>query len=120
MLLPASRQPPQRPLHPLLGQLPRRAAGDHVVERHRDIGAEVPLDLGSALGSEPAPGAIHVAPELDPALRDGAELLQAEDLEAAAVGEHRPLPAGEAMQPAHVADDGLAGTEMEMVAVAED
>ena len=69
---------------PSLGELVRRLAGHDVVERHGDVGAEGPLDLHGALGGERALGAVHVALELDAVLRDAAEPLEREDLEAAA------------------------------------
>ena len=44
---------------------------------------------------------------------------QAEDLEAAAIGQDRPIPAHEAMQPAHTRDQLVAGLKVQVVGVAE-
>ena len=113
-------QPAQRPLHPLARELVRRLARHHVVERHGDVGAEGALDLHRALGRERARGAVHVALELDAVLLDPPQPLEREDLEAAGVGEHRPVPGGEAVEPAHARDDVLAGAEVQVIGVAED
>ena len=43
-----------------------------------------------------------------------------EDLETARVGEDRPVPARERVQPAELLDHVLAGAEMQVVGVAED
>ena len=85
-------QPPERPLHPFPRELVRRLARHHVIERHRDVGAQRPLDLHRALGGERAVGAVDVALELDAVLGDLPEPLEREDLEAARVGEHRAAP----------------------------
>jgi hypothetical protein len=97
MPFPAPNQPSKRASHPLFGQRMRCLSRHHVIERHRDVGAEVPLDLHDALGGERAQGAVDVALELDPVLRDPAQPLQGEHLEAAGVGQHRPAPGGEAL-----------------------
>src|ERR1041385_4325932 len=70
---PAPLQPAQRLLHPLFGKLPRSLPGHHVVECHRDVGAERPLDLHGRLGGEPPYGAVDMAGELDAFLFDGAQ-----------------------------------------------
>jgi hypothetical protein len=80
---PTPLQPPQAPLHPLLGQRPLRLSGHHVVERHGDVGAERPLNLHRGFGGEGANAAIEVTGEFDALLRDGAEPLEREDLEPA-------------------------------------
>ena len=45
----ATVQPAERPLHSVAGRLTRGLPWNHVVERHRHIGPELPLDLGGAL-----------------------------------------------------------------------
>ena len=77
---------------PSCASVVRRLAGHHVVERHRDVGAQRPLDLDRALGREGAEAAVDVARELDAVLRDPAQTLEGEHLEAAGVGEHRAGP----------------------------
>src|SRR2546426_2899253 len=58
-------QPSQRPLEGVPCSRHIRPPRHHVIERHRDVGAENPLDLRGALGGERASTAVHVALELD-------------------------------------------------------
>ena len=53
-------------------------------------------------------------------LGDLGEILEAEDLKTAAVGEDGPVPVHEFMQAAEAADQLMAGPDVEMVGVAED
>ena len=62
---------------------------------------QVRSKLGAVVGDAPAPG-------------------QAEHLIAAAVGQDRPVPPDEAMESARPRDERVAGSEIEMVGVAED
>ena len=55
-----------------------------------------------------------------PVLGDGPARAQAEDLVAAAVGEHRPRPADEAVQAAAPGDELVAGPQVEVIGVAQD
>ena len=48
------------------------------------------------------------------------QVLQAENLETATVGENRPLPVHEPVQTAETADKFMTGPEIEVVGVAED
>ena len=52
-------------------------------------------------------------------LGDLAQLCEAEHLESAAVGEDGAVPAGELVQTAHLCHQLVAGTQMQMVGVAE-
>ena len=76
------------------GRVARRA----LVEGHRDVGAQVLLDLHRALGREQVLAAVDVAPEAHALLVELAQRGEREDLVAAAVGEERPVPAGEAVE----------------------
>ena len=58
--------------------------------------------------------------EVGTLLADHAPRREAEDLKAAAVGQDRRVPADEAMQAATPCDQLVAGTEKEVVGVAED
>ena len=58
--------------------------------------------------------------EFDAVRFDFPDFGEAEDLEAAAVGENRLFPIHEFVQPAGGADDVESGTQIEMVGVAED
>ena len=46
--------------------------------------------------------------------------MKAEDLEAAAVGEDRTRPVHEAVQTAHLGDEGVTRSQDEMISIAED
>jgi hypothetical protein len=118
--------PPGTPFQPLQRSFQGVACGGeirsprhHVIERHRDVGAEGPLDLGGALGGEEATRAVHVALELDALVIDPPEPLEGEDLEPARVGEQRPVPPHEAVQAAEPGDDVLPGADVEVVGVRE-
>src|SRR5207245_11309979 len=87
----APLEPLQRSFQGVPRRLLVRHSWDHVVERHRDVGAEGPLDLGGALGREEAARAVHVALELDAVVAHAAESREREHLEAARVGEERAV-----------------------------
>src|SRR5688572_24832812 len=53
-------------------------------------------------------------------IRDDPALRQAEHLEAAAVGENRPVPPDEAMQPPSPRNQLVAGTQEQVIRIAED
>ena len=70
----------------------------HLVEAHRDVAAEVRLDLGGELGREARRRPVVDVPERDAVVVDGQQrVAERKDLEAAGVGEDRPLPRHEAM-----------------------
>ena len=64
--------------------------------------------------------AVNVRTEFDAVRLDFPDFGEAENLEAAAVGEDRPFPIHEFVQAAGGADDVESGPEVEMVSVAED
>ena len=61
--------------------------------------------------------AVNVRPEDDGVFRDLTQVLKAEALKAAAVGEGRAVPLHEAVQPAEVFHDVHTGTQVEVVCV---
>jgi hypothetical protein len=71
-------------------------------------------------GAEHVARAVEVALEADPFLRDLGEVGQAHHLVAAAVGQDRPLPAHEAVQPAEPRHPLGAGAEHQVIGVAKD
>src|SRR3990170_418802 len=91
-----------------------------MVEGHRDIAAQLPLDFHGALRRERAGGSIDVALELHSMFADAAQSLKREHLEATRVGQHRPVPGGEPVQTTHLLDHRLTGPEVQMVSVAQD
>ena len=48
-----------------------------------------------------------------------AELRKAEYLKSTGIGQCRAVPAGKALQAAHCPDDAVAGTNMQMIGIAE-
>ena len=90
-----------------------------MVERHRDVGAEDPLDLHRALGSEPPARPVDVALEFHAILVDLPKPLEGEHLEPPGIGEQGTVPAHEAMQSAERGDDILTGTDVQVVGVGE-
>src|SRR5207244_10876227 len=94
--------------------------GSAEVEAHRNVGAELPLDLRGQLGGEPREGAVIDRAEGDAVVVDRCDrVAEREDLEAAGVGEDRPVPAHEAMQAPELRDQVLAGPDVQAVGVAE-
>ena len=72
------------------------------------------------LGGEAVSRAVNVALEGYALIVDLARLGERKDLEAARIRQHGVRPLHELMQAAHVADDFIAGAQVEMIGVAED
>ena len=101
------------------GVVARRVARRALVEGHHDVGADGALGVDDALGGEQVLRAVDVRAEVAPLLAQLAAGGQREDLEAAAVGEHRPLPGREAVHAARLFDNLHAGTQVEVVGVGQ-
>ncbi len=89
------------------------------VERHDDVSAEVLLNADGLLGREAMRRAVNVTLEGHAVVVDLAGLRKREDLKAARVGEHGTRPLHKLVQAAHVADEFVAGTQVEMIGVAQ-
>ena len=113
--------------------------GRALVEDERDVGAERRLHLHRLLRRQEALGAVDVGAEADPLLADlehpaarpgaaapaldlvgDAAVGEREDLEAAGVGDQRPVPAHELVQAAELGDPLGPGRQQQVVGVAED
>ena len=114
------REPSQAPLAGVARDGGLALPGNHVVELHDDVGAEVPLDAHHALGREPPARAVDVALELDALLLYGAQPGEREDLKASRVGEDRTIPVHELVQPAQLAYQLVARTQVQVIRVGED
>ena len=90
------------------------------VEHHHDVGIEHALDLHRDLGREEQLVAVDRRRESDAVFADLAQRAEAEHLEAARIGENRPLPAHEAVQPAVRRDDVDARAQPQVKRVAQD
>ena len=72
------------------------------VEGHDDVGADFALGLHHGFGCEFVARAVQMAMEFHALFGNVAQLLEAPDLESAAVGEHRAVPAHELLHAAHL------------------
>ena len=97
-----------------------RLVGRALVELHRDVAVQHRLDLHADLGREEELVAVDGRREPHALLADLAHLAERPDLEAAAVGEHRPAPALEAVQAAEVPQHVEPRPQPEVEGVAED
>jgi len=95
----AAPRPAQRPLHRLARGGGRGGMREALVEHHRDVGAELCLNVGRLLRGQKMSRAVEVRPELHTVLVDRSARREAEDLVPAAVGENRTRPADEPVQP---------------------
>ena len=114
---PSGWRAPSRPCaRGLLGRI-----GDALVELHRDVGADaVGLDLDRAFGRQDVFGAVDVAGEGDGLFLDLGDAGQGHDLEAAAVGQDRLVPAHEFVEAAQPLHPLGAGAQHQVVGVAQD
>ena len=89
------------------------------VESHDDVRAEILLNGDGLFGREAMRRAVNVTLEGHTLIVNLAGLRKREDLKAARVGEHGTLPLHELVQAAHIADKFVAGTQIEMIGVAQ-
>ncbi len=115
----AAAGPARGHFHGLAGALVGGGKLGALVEGHDDVGAEA--DLGGQRGfrREEMQRAVEVRAELHAILGELAQIAEAEDLEAAGVGEDGLVPGHELLHPAELADGFDAGAEIEMVGVVE-
>jgi hypothetical protein len=96
-----------------------RCAQRALVERHRDVGAQVLLHLDRALGRQRVAGAVDVALEHHALFAQLAQPREREHLVAAAVGQERARPAAEAVQAAELLHDVVPRPQHQVVGVRE-
>src|SRR5437764_278263 len=97
-------RPADGPLHRLVLRRWRRGRRYQLVELHDDVASEQPLYLDRSLGTKHVPRAVDVTCKGNALLRHLAELAQAHDLVAAAVGQDRAFPAHELVQSTELCD----------------
>jgi hypothetical protein len=115
------RAPAGRQFHALARSGLLGRPGDAFVQLHDDVAAQqVGLDLDRSFGGEDVLAAVEVAGEGDGLLGDLADPRQAHDLEAAAVGQDRFVPAHEAVQPAQPLHPLRARPQHQVIGVAQD
>ena len=118
-------RPAQRQLHRALDHalVDRLAVDLHrraFVEDHHHVRAQHLLDVHRLLGPDEDLGAVGGRGEGDAGFSDLAAVREREHLEAAGVGEDRPVPAPEAVQAAVGLDHLQPGAQVEVEGVAED
>src|SRR5580700_11899398 len=89
------------------------------IERHDDVGTQVNLRLHGTLRTKEVRRAIKMRTKRHALLADFAQLVQAENLEAAGIGKDRPRPRHETVQTAHLAYGFDSGTQVEVIRIAE-
>ena len=119
MGLSASLGPARRPLHSRLHLAPFRLRGRADVQGHYHIGSKLLLAAHRRFRREVVNGAVHVGAEDDAVVGYLPQVLEAEPLEAAAVGEDGARPAHEAVQPAETPHRLRAGAQKQVVGVGE-
>ena len=103
-----------------LGIFVIRRIGNAFVKGHGDICAQGLLHMGGDFGREELLAAINVGAEHYALLRDFAHGAQAEDLEAAAIGEHALFVVHEFVQTASLLHQLVAGAQEQMIGVGQD
>ena len=89
------------------------------VECHDDVRAEIFLNRNGFFRREAMRRTVNVTLEGHAVVVDLASLREREHLKAARVGEHGTSPLHELVQAAHVAHEFVAGTQVEMIGVAQ-
>ena len=90
------------------------------VESHHDVSADGALDVHHLLGREEMLAAVDVGAELATLFREFANAREGKHLKAAAVGEHGAVETVELMQAAGLFYNVQAGSQVEVIGVAED
>ncbi len=112
-------RPADGAVHAFAGVLMADGVLGAFVKRHEDVAAEGELGIHGGFGSEGVQIAIEVRLKDDALVGDFAQAGEAEDLEAAGIGEDGVGPRHEAVQAAHAADGFVAGAEVEVIGVGE-
>ena len=112
--------PAEGALHALAGVLVSDGIFGTLVERHADIAAEGQLHVDGGFRGEGVEIAIEVRLENHALIGDLPQAAEAEDLEAAGIGENCVGPGHEAVQSAHFADELVAGAQEKMIGVGEE
>jgi hypothetical protein len=116
---PAALAPAQRQLHGAFDVAAFGRQPHAFVELHRDVRAQQPLHLDGSLRRQLMACAIDVGPKGHRAFAQLAQLRQRHHLEAAGIGEHRAVPAGEGLQAAKCGDALGSGPQHQVIGIAE-
>ena len=113
----ATGEPTGRAVNGCLYVIAGRGIFDAFIERHRDRGSDIRLNLHTFFGTHEDTSAVHVGSELHAFFVDLAELGERKDLETAAVCENGSRPIEKLMDTAHIADNVVARTNVEMIGI---
>jgi len=112
--------PQRRAPHGLLERSARHVDRRTDVEAHRDVRAQLGLDVGDELRGEPRGRTVVDRSERHAVVvRREDRVAEREDLESAGVGEDRTVPGHETMEAAELCDHVLAWAKVQVVGVAE-
>ncbi len=117
--LAAAGRPADAPLGRVADDLRLVGQRDHVVQDHGHVAAQGLLDGHGPLRRDRQQPAVDVRAEDGLLLGDLADGREAEELEAAAIGQDRAVPAHEAVQAAQVADHLLARPQGQVIGVGQ-
>ena len=126
LLLPLTVVPhaPPGPAHGHLHRFPRRLARARIVralvEHHHDVAAERQLHIHRRFRREQVLVAVEVRTKHHALFLQLPQLAQRPHLEAARIGQNRPRPRHEAVQPAVALHQLMTWTQVEMVRVRQD
>src|SRR5208283_1871087 len=112
--------PANRALYGLRGVLIGNGIWSAFVKAHHDVGAQVSLDADSRLGGEQVAGAVDVRLKPDSFFFDFVYPGQAEDLEPAAVGQYRMVPAHKFVKPAQARHSLVPRAQVEVICICKD
>ena len=90
------------------------------VEGHDDVGADFALGLHHGFGRELVSAAVQQALKFHAVFGDVAKILEAPDLESAAVGKHGAVPAHKLLHAARFGNELGAGAQVQVVRIRED
>ena len=115
----AAFQPTGGALAAVLGIIVLGGVLHALIKGHGDGRAKICLDLHTLLRPHEDAVTVQMGGEGHALLGDLTQLCQTEHLKSAAVGQDRAVPAGKFVQTAHIRYQLIAGTQMQMVGVAQ-
>src|SRR5690625_3215484 len=112
-------RPPDAPLDCAATSLLLARIRRALIENHRDVRAEFPLDFHSFPRTEKHIFPVEMRLKRNPVLADFPELSQTKNLKTAAIGQYRFLPAHKRMQATEFSNQIFARSKMQMVGISE-
>ena len=90
-----------------------------MIQRHRDVCTESPLNVDCSLGSESSSASVHVRLGLDPVLVYPARSLEREHLKTTGIGQQRVRPRHELVKSPEFRNHVFAGAHVQVIGVRE-